>query len=169
MRIQRAAHLIRNQSTQLFKAACSLSSERRWCLTGTPIQNNLDDLRSLLRFLRHEPFSSRSVFEEHIVLPLRSDQDVDDPLRNLRLLLQLVCLRRTESLLGLPPPIVKEIPVSLSPGVLLLYTRVLLVCLAVFVCLVCFWVFLLFGFLCAFFLWFRRICSHGLFGVVVCG
>src|SRR3569833_2021507 len=169
MRIQRAAHLIRNQSTQLFKAACSLSSERRWCLTGTPIQNNLDDLRSLLRFLRHEPFSSRSVFEEHIVLPLRSDQDVDDPLRNLRLLLQLVCLRRTESLLGLPPPIVKEIPVSLSPGEKTLYNRVLKDCQAEFDRMVSSRDNKKFGILCATIMRLRRICSHGHIGAAASG
>jgi SWI/SNF-related matrix-associated actin-dependent regulator of chromatin subfamily A3 len=33
------AHIIKDVKTIQSKAACSLKAERRWCLTGTPIQN----------------------------------------------------------------------------------------------------------------------------------
>ncbi|CAJ0829638.1 6145_t:CDS:2 [Entrophospora sp. SA101] len=33
------AHVIKDVNTVQSKAACSLNAERRWCLTGTPIQN----------------------------------------------------------------------------------------------------------------------------------
>jgi len=35
------AHIIKDVTTVQSKAACSLKAERRWCLTGTPIQNKL--------------------------------------------------------------------------------------------------------------------------------
>ncbi|RSL43931.1 hypothetical protein CEP54_014883 [Fusarium duplospermum] len=107
------AHQIRNPSTKFFKAAVSLESDIRWCLTGTPIQNSLDDLRSLLKFLRFEPFCQPRVFEDHIVKPLRKDPELgSNTARNLRVLLKASCLRRTQALLELPTVTTKEVLVT---------------------------------------------------------
>ena len=51
------AHNIKNFRSLRAEACYSLNAENRWCLTGTPIQNNLDDLYSLLKFIRIEHFS----------------------------------------------------------------------------------------------------------------
>ncbi|GLT72936.1 hypothetical protein SLA2020_448300 [Shorea laevis] len=50
------AHTIKSWKTQGAQAAFTLSSHCRWCLTGTPLQNNLEDLYSLLCFLHVEPW-----------------------------------------------------------------------------------------------------------------
>jgi SNF2 family DNA or RNA helicase len=44
-------HTIRNQNTKAFMGACALKSEYRWGLSGTPLQNKVDDLKSIFSFL----------------------------------------------------------------------------------------------------------------------
>ncbi len=51
------AHVIRNRLTETAKAIFGLKSIRRWCLTGTPIQNSIDDIFSLLHFLKEDPWA----------------------------------------------------------------------------------------------------------------
>ena len=48
-------HIIRTKSTKQSIAACNLDAERRWILTGTPIMNELNDMYSLVKFLRFTP------------------------------------------------------------------------------------------------------------------
>ncbi|KAK7279210.1 hypothetical protein RJT34_24256 [Clitoria ternatea] len=50
------AHNIKGHRTQIAQAAFALSSHSRWCLTGTPLQNSIEDLFGLLCFLRVEPW-----------------------------------------------------------------------------------------------------------------
>jgi len=46
------AHIIKDRNTQTAKACFALNSARRWLLTGTPIQNSLDDFFSFIHFLK---------------------------------------------------------------------------------------------------------------------
>jgi DNA repair protein RAD5 len=50
------AHHIKNRLSKTSKACSALSAIRRWVVTGTPIQNKLDDLYALVHFLKHEPW-----------------------------------------------------------------------------------------------------------------
>ena len=85
-------------STKLFRAASNLSSRFRWCLTGTPVQNRLEDIGSLVAFLKFSPFDNVADFKRYIVTPIMKGQGI----RALRLLLDSICLRRTKILLHLP-------------------------------------------------------------------
>ncbi len=73
----------------------------RWCLSGTPIQNSMEDLRALLQFIQLDPFTSRSIFERTILQPIQSDPEKGT--RYLRVLLGAVCLRRGPCYIDLPP------------------------------------------------------------------
>ncbi|XP_023388923.1 helicase-like transcription factor isoform X6 [Pteropus medius] len=63
-------HAIRNPNAQQTKAVLDLEAERRWVLTGTPIQNSLKDLWSLLSFLKLKPFIDREWWHRTIQRPV---------------------------------------------------------------------------------------------------
>jgi hypothetical protein len=52
------AHAIKNKQSTTAKAAFNLTAERKWCLSGTPLQNRVGELFSLVRFLRAQPYVS---------------------------------------------------------------------------------------------------------------
>ncbi|KAI0157562.1 hypothetical protein GGR57DRAFT_460281 [Xylariaceae sp. FL1272] len=52
------AHCIKTRSTMTARACFALLSEYRWCLSGTPLQNRIGELFSLVRFLNITPFAS---------------------------------------------------------------------------------------------------------------
>ncbi|KAM0687164.1 DNA repair protein rad16, partial [Conglomerata obtusa] len=51
------AHYIKDSKSNTSTAILSLNTETRWGLTGTPVQNRVGDLYSLVRFLRLDPHS----------------------------------------------------------------------------------------------------------------
>ena len=63
------AHTIKNAATEVNKACCSIIAERRWALTGTPIQNSLNDMQSLVKFLQHEPWNEARWWKKTISDP----------------------------------------------------------------------------------------------------
>ncbi|KAH8688376.1 SNF2 family N-terminal domain-containing protein [Ilyonectria robusta] len=95
------AHTIRNWSTKQFSAVNDIPAHIRWCMTGTPIQNGLEDLGSLVRFLRVPVLEDIGTFRRHICAGPGSTRTLKQNLPNLHLLLRSICLQRTQDLLGL--------------------------------------------------------------------
>ncbi|KAL3418264.1 SNF2 family DNA-dependent ATPase [Phlyctema vagabunda] len=94
------AHMIREQSTQQSKAICRLSAQRRWAVTGTPVQNRLEDLGALMTFLRIKPFDEKGGFAQYIMAPFKMcDPEI---LPKLRLLVDSITLRRLKDRIDLP-------------------------------------------------------------------
>ncbi|KAI0857459.1 SNF2 family N-terminal domain-containing protein [Xylaria cubensis] len=117
------AHWIRNSSSKQFRAAAGLHTRRRWCLTGTPIQNKLDDLTSIAQFLRLPPLSTRTAFQKHILGPLsEGGPNFAKPLRGY---LEAYCLRRSEKCVTLPPSWSKDVMLLLSSEERQRYDRIL--------------------------------------------
>lgn len=50
------AHNIKDRTSSTAKACDFLNCEKRWCLSGTPLQNRIGELYSLIRFLDISPF-----------------------------------------------------------------------------------------------------------------
>ena len=88
------AHTIKNPQTEAAKAVTLLRGTCRWALTGTPIQNSLSDVFSLIKFLKHQPWDSIRWWKKTIQEP----QEKGDPrgVLVLRTLLSEIMLRRTK-------------------------------------------------------------------------
>lgn len=57
------AHKIKNEESQLSQVVRKLSTECKLLLTGTPLQNNLHELWSLLNFLLPDIFNTSEMFD----------------------------------------------------------------------------------------------------------
>lgn len=50
------AHNIKDRTSGTAKAANNVQCIKKWCLTGTPLQNRIGEMYSLIRFLKLDPF-----------------------------------------------------------------------------------------------------------------
>ncbi|KAH6770020.1 Helicase protein with RING/U-box domain-containing protein [Perilla frutescens var. hirtella] len=109
------AHTIKSSKTQAAQAAFALSSHCRWCLTGTPLQNSLEDLFSLLCFLRVEPWCNWAWWNKLIQKPYENGDQRG--LKLVKAILRPLMLRRSKEskdkqgrpILVLPPTDVQVI------------------------------------------------------------
>ncbi|KAM0265637.1 hypothetical protein ACHAQJ_000071 [Trichoderma viride] len=92
------AHTIKNRNAKTTKACCALRSEYRWCLSGTPMQNNLEELQSLVKFLRIKPYDDIRAWKDQIELPLKGGKG-HIALRRLHSFLRCFMKRRTKEIL----------------------------------------------------------------------
>ncbi|CAA7268014.1 unnamed protein product [Cyclocybe aegerita] len=103
------AHCIKETGTVASRACCDLMADRRLCLTGTPVQNKLDDVFALLKFLRLEPFDDKNIWTEYIGSPVKFGQALG--VARLQTIMKCITLRRTKEskapdgkkILSLPP------------------------------------------------------------------
>lgn len=72
------AHKIKNEDSQTSKRIRQMHSNYRLLLTGTPLQNNLHELWSLLNFLLPELFSSSQDFDEWFDLKKGNENTLTD-------------------------------------------------------------------------------------------
>ncbi|XP_033118246.1 helicase-like transcription factor [Anneissia japonica] len=101
-------HTIRNPSSLQSKAAIALTTDRRWILTGTPIQNSMRDLWTLTVFLKLEPFcSDRQWWQRVIARPIAEGNK--KALTRVQSLMRAIALRRTKTQMVDGKPLV-ELP-----------------------------------------------------------
>lgn len=92
------AHTIKNRNAKSTLACCALESWYRWCLTGTPMQNNLDELQSLIKFLRVKPYCNLPEWKTAITQPMKNGRG-GVAMRRLQYFLKAFMKRRTKDIL----------------------------------------------------------------------
>ncbi|KAJ6490632.1 SNF2 family DNA-dependent ATPase [Mycena vitilis] len=123
------AHNIKNRNTKNALACCELQAKFRWCLTGTPMQNSVDELFSLLKFLRIKPLNDWERFNTQIAKPVKNGRGAGRAMKRLQVVLQQIMLRRTKTqqlngkaLITLPTRTVNVISCAFDPSEQAFYT-----------------------------------------------
>ncbi|NHN37334.1 DEAD/DEAH box helicase [Pseudomaricurvus alcaniphilus] len=107
------AQWIKNPRTRASQALRQLHSDQRLCLSGTPLENHLGELWSLLDFLMPGCLGARSDFKRYFQKPIEQEADSD----RLQLLLQRIApfmLRRSKDQVATDLPAKTEIVQTIS-------------------------------------------------------
>lgn len=99
-----AQHL-KNVATQQSRAARALSAAHRLALTGTPMENNLEEFRALMDLVNPGYLGTQHGFRHHYALPIERDHD-DTLAAQLRTLTAPFLLRRLKS----DPAVISDLP-----------------------------------------------------------
>ncbi len=98
------AQVIKSPDSKATKAVCQLDTRHRLCLSGTPIENNLQELWSEFAFLMPGLLGDRKGFTKRFRTPIEKN---NDPVRRVHLVRRIkpFLLRRTKSEVAtdLPP------------------------------------------------------------------
>jgi len=98
------AQYIKNSNAITAKNVCQLRATHRLCLSGTPMENHLGELWSLMRFLMPGFLGDEKTFNTHLRRPIERDRSRDAQLSLNRRVSPLI-LRRTKDQVAteLPP------------------------------------------------------------------
>jgi SNF2 family DNA or RNA helicase len=107
------AHALKNDQTNRARAARAIKAGFRLGLTGTPVENRVDELWSLFRVLTPGLLGSKAEFEQRFAKPIgRGDRERSAQLRGL---LRHFILRRTKSQVLAELPARTEITLRVQP------------------------------------------------------
>ena len=99
------AQTIKNPSTAVSRAIRTIPAEHRIALTGTPVENRLDELRAVLDFANPGLLGSASTFRARFAVPIETHRD-EAAASRLRALAAPFVLRRLKS----DPRVVADLP-----------------------------------------------------------
>ncbi|MGV9319615.1 DEAD/DEAH box helicase [Streptomyces sp. NPDC003660] len=119
------AQVLKNPRTQVSKAARAVAADARIALTGTPVENRLDELWALLDLVAPHLFGNRAQFRRRFVRPIAEGS----PAASARLrgaIEPVVLMRRKSQVAGsLPPKIHADLRCDLTEEQETLYDRLL--------------------------------------------
>ncbi|NLG56080.1 MAG: DEAD/DEAH box helicase [Rhodococcus sp.] len=103
------AQHIKNAATSQARAARAIDAQHRLALTGTPVENRLDELRSILDFTNRGLVGSPSLFRKRFAIPIEREHDADAVAR-LRTVTSPFILRRVKT----DPTVISDLPDKLE-------------------------------------------------------
>ena len=106
------AQNIKNPTSSQTKALCSLKSDSRIALTGTPIENRLMDLWSIFHFLNPNYLGAKSYFRKNFELPIQKDNN-EIQTKILKKMVEPFILRRVKT----DKNIIKDLPEKIEQKV----------------------------------------------------
>lgn len=89
------AHVIKNRNTRAAQACWALNAEIHWALTGTPLQNSINDVYPILKLIKLAPFDDYEFFKSNIKRPLEGGSN--HAVARVQALLSSITMRRTKT------------------------------------------------------------------------
>ncbi len=100
---------IKNRNSQIFKSINTIAAEHKISLSGTPIENSLNDLWSQMQFINPEILGTYSFFNSYFKIPIEKNKD-ENRIAELKTIINPFVLRRTKAeVLTDLPEIVEQI------------------------------------------------------------
>ncbi len=99
------AQHVKNPEARQTRAVAAIPADQRIAMTGTPIENRLDELWSIMRLLNPGLLGSRQGFQTHLAKPIEREGD-PQALAKLKRLTEPFVLRRLKS----DPTIIQDLP-----------------------------------------------------------
>ena len=117
------AHYVKNNATRIYQVICRLPNSMRVCLSGTPFENDLWELKSIFDFLLPGYLGSDRFFRKHL---LQKEQDNLEQEMVLSRLLHPFKLRRTKEavLPDLPDKVIDIKTCHMLPAQMRLYKEI---------------------------------------------
>ncbi|MFI6216587.1 DEAD/DEAH box helicase [Nocardia brasiliensis] len=99
------AQHIKNAGTRQARAARAMPARHRLALTGTPVENRLEELRSIMDFAMPKMLGSPQTFRARFAVPIERERD-ENAISRLRLITQPFVLRRVKT----DPAVITDLP-----------------------------------------------------------
>jgi len=112
------ADCVRNGNTDNARAVVALQSRARWCLSGTPLNNGIEDVESLAAFIGVAPYSRKGYWADAAAAGPRGS------IQGMQRWAAQFMLRRGEECLTLPPMHRRAVLCPLSPAERGLYNAI---------------------------------------------
>lgn len=89
------AHFVKNNKTATYRAACRLKGRLRLCLSGTPMENRLSELKNIFDFMVPGYLGTDREFNKNFVTPIETQNNFEKE-QELRRLINPLKMRRTK-------------------------------------------------------------------------
>jgi SNF2 family DNA or RNA helicase len=99
------AQYVKNPSAQRTRAARSLTAQHRIAMTGTPVENNVGELWSIMDILNPGLLGSQSSFKKRFFRPIQNERD-EETMRHLKRITGPFILRREKT----DPTVIDDLP-----------------------------------------------------------